>query len=122
MESRNRRGREILFRDLIIFQIKLFLDGLKDIVTSQIALGAAVIDFLAPGPCTGRRFYAVMGMAERFDRWLSLYGAAEKAAADEDGLFGASKAGTSTLLGRIEEWLTGRIEVDAAEGDAHAAG
>lgn len=105
-------GRQVLLRDLIIFQIKLMLDGLKDLVTAQVALLAAAIDFIDPGERAGRRFYAVMAIAERFDRWLSLHGDAEKAAAHADGLFGASRAGAATMLGKLEEWVTGRVEVD----------
>jgi hypothetical protein len=56
-----------------------------------------------------------MGIAERFDHWLSLYGDAERAASNADGLFGASRAGAATLLGRLEEWVTGRIEVESEE-------
>lgn len=103
----------MLVRDLAIFQIKLLLDSLKDLVVAQIALVAAAVDFVFPGEQVGHRFYAVMGLAERFDRWLSLYGNAEQAAAHVDGLFGASNAGAETLLGRIEEWVTGRLEVEA---------
>jgi len=119
MTAPGRRGRGVLLRDLAIFQIKLLLDGLKDVVVSQIALGAAVLDIVFPGPEVGHRFYGVMALAERFDRWLSLYGDGEDAATHPDGLFGASRAGSSTLLGRIEEWVTGRIEV---EPDVSAAG
>jgi hypothetical protein len=113
------KGRGVLLRDLIIFQIKLLLDGLKDLVVAQIAFGAAALDLLFPTEVNGRRFYAVMALAERFDGWLSLYGSAQKAADDPDGLFGASLAGSSSLLGRIEEWVTGRREVE--EGGVAAA-
>jgi hypothetical protein len=63
----------------------------------------------------GQRFYAVMARAERFDRWLSLYGSAEAADVEADGLFGASKAGADTLLGRLETLVTGRWEIDDDE-------
>lgn len=112
-------GLSVLLRDLVIFQVKLLLDGLKDLVVAQVALGAAALDILFPTAVNGRRFYAVMTLAERFDGWLSLYGSAEKAAGDPEGLFGTSLAGTSSLLGRIEEWVTGRREVE--EGEAAAA-
>lgn len=108
-----RRGRGVLLRDLVIFQIKLLLDGLKDLVVAQLAVGAAVIDIVFPGPEVGHRFYGVLALGERLDRWLSLYGEGEDAARHADGLFGASRAGTASLLGRIEQWVTGRIEVEA---------
>lgn len=100
----------MILRDLAIFQVKLVLDGAKDIVLSPLSLTAAVLDVVFPGDEPGRRFYAVMRVGERFDRWLSLFGAAEKANAYEDGLFGASRAGSASLLGKLESIVIGHDE------------
>jgi hypothetical protein len=100
----------ILIRDLLIFQLKLLLDGLKDIGVFWMAIGATALDILFPGERRGHRFYAVMRAAERFDGWLNLYGAAEHAEDNRDGLFGESAAGADTMLGRLEEIVIGRQE------------
>jgi hypothetical protein len=109
----NGTHRAVIIRDLIIFQVKLLLDGLKDVVVAPVSIGAAVIDLLFPTVRRGARFYAVMRAAEKFDRWLNLYGASRHAAENEEGLFGESLAGSDSLLGRIEEVVRGRRE----EGD-----
>lgn len=121
MSRRVKRNRTVVVRDLVVFQIKLLLDGVKDLVVAQLALGAAALDLLFPGEeDTGHRFYAVMRLAERFDRWLSLHGVADQASTHEDGLFGASRAGANTLLGHIEAWVRGGPE-NELEGDATTA-
>lgn len=104
------RTRWVILRDLGIFQVKLVLDGAKDIVLGPVALVAAALDLLWPGHRPGHRFYAVMRVGERYDRWLSLFAAADKATATEDGLFGASRAGSASMLGRLEEIVIGREE------------
>jgi hypothetical protein len=104
------RTRWVILRDLLIFQMKLFLDGAKDVVLAPLSLIAAALDLLFPGPRPGSRFYRVMRMGERFDRWLSLFSAADKATALEDGLFGASRAGTESMLGKLEELVIGHEE------------
>ncbi|HSH46391.1 MAG TPA: hypothetical protein VK966_11160 [Longimicrobiales bacterium] len=104
------RTRWVVLRDLAIFQVKLVLDGAKDIFLGPMALGAAALDILFPGDAPGQRLYTVMRVGERFDRWLSLFAAAEKADAYDDGLFGASRAGSSSLLGRLEEMVIGHEE------------
>ncbi|MGH7475578.1 MAG: hypothetical protein ACRELD_04760 [Longimicrobiales bacterium] len=96
----------VLIRDLFIFQLKLWLDGLKDLVLAPISIGALVLDILAGRGLNGYRLYNVLRAGERFDRWLSLYSAAKAAPASAEGLFGASRAGDATLLGRLEE-MTG---------------
>jgi hypothetical protein len=104
------RSKWVLLRDLAIFQVKLVLDGAKDIVLSPVSFAAAVFDILMPGRRPGHRFYGVMAIGERFDRWLNLFGAASTAAADTDGLFGASRAGSPTMLGRLEAAVRGHEE------------
>lgn len=104
------RTRWVLIRDLAIFQLKLVLDGAKDLILAPLALGAAVLDILSPGEQPGHRFYGVMRLGERYDSWLSLFAAADKATAHDDGLFGASRAGTPSFLGKLEELVIGREE------------
>lgn len=108
--TRTGRTRWVILRDLLIFQVKLFLDGAKDIVLAPLSVAAVFLDLLVPGAVPGRRFYGVMRLGEKFDRWLSLFSAAEKASALDDGLFGASRAGSPTLLGRLEAIVLGHEE------------
>ena len=105
--------RSVMFRDLVIFLVKLAIDGLKDLVLMNLALGAAVLDLISGGGTRPRLFYSVLRLSERFDLWLNLNGAVEKmdaGEAGEDGLFGGSTAGSDTLLGKIEELVRGGDE------------
>jgi hypothetical protein len=104
----------VLLRDLVIFQVKLVLDGLKDAAVIPLSVVAVVLDLFVGGPRRGRIFYGVMRAGERFDRWLNLHGAARGAARNPDGLFGESRAGDDTLLGEIEEMVRGPERVHHA--------
>jgi hypothetical protein len=116
--STTNRSRWVILRDLLIFQVKLLLDGAKDIVLAPISIGAAVLDLFFPTDKPGERFYWVLRVGEKYDRWLSLFSASQKASALEDGLFGASRAGEATFLGRLELMALGHEE-PAAEGGAN---
>lgn len=107
------KNNRVLLRDLAIFELKLFLDGVGDLIISQVAIIAVAADILLPTERRGARFYWVMRKAEKWDRWLSLYGAANQADIEQDGLFGASPAGSDTLLGKLEAYVTGRWEVES---------
>ena len=102
--------KRVILRDMIIFQIKLALDGAKDIVFAPLAVVAVMIDIVFPGGRPGRTFYALMRVGERFDRWLSLFAAANTADPLTDGLFGSSRAGSGSMLGRLEEIAIGHAE------------
>jgi len=101
--------RGVTLRDFVIFQIKLWLDGMKDMVVIGVSTVAVVLDFIAGRGRRPRLFYSVVRASERFDRWLNLHAAMERLEAGEsdDGLFGASTAGEDTLLGRIEQIVRG---------------
>jgi hypothetical protein len=103
----------VIFRDLVIFQVKLGLDGLKDVALMPLSITAAVLDVVFPGRRPGHRFYAVLRVGERFDSWLNLFGAAKDADARSGGLFGASRAGSPTMLGQMERAVLGRDETEA---------
>jgi hypothetical protein len=97
--------RGVLVRDLIVFQIKLVLDSLKDIALFQASILAAIIDVIFMPLTRGRLFYGVLRFSERVDLWLNLHGASEGAQRDADGLFGTSRAGAPTFLGKLEEMV-----------------
>ena len=101
--------RQVTLRDFMIFQLKLALDGLKDVVVFQVSIVAMLVDFLSGRGRKPRWFYSVVRTSERFDRWLDLHGAMQKIDAGEtdDGFFGASDAGSDSLLGELEQMVRG---------------
>jgi hypothetical protein len=104
--------RGVTLRDFTIFQIKLWLDGLKDFAVIFLSVGAMALDFIAGRGRRPRLFYSVVRVSERFDQWLNLHAAMERLDSGdaEDGLFGASDAGEDTLLGQIEQLVRGGDE------------
>lgn len=110
MQSTNEpsRSRLPLVRDFLIFQLKLLIDGAKDVVLFQFSILAVLFDLIRGRRRNPGLFYRVLSLSERFDLWLNVHAAAEEAGKGEDGLFGASKAGSATLVGKLEEiWRGG---------------
>ncbi len=108
MAQAGRVSRWVIVRDLLLFQLKLFLDGVIDVTLAPLSIGAAIVEILFGGERRGRLFYAILRFGERADLWLNLYSASRRA--DTDGLFGGSKAGSDTLLGEIEQRIRGGDE------------
>jgi hypothetical protein len=71
-DHRERRWR--LARDLAVFQAKLLVDGLKDLVLAPVSLVAALVGVLLHREDPGRPFYALMRWGHGFDRWVNLFG------------------------------------------------
>ncbi|MDX1442925.1 MAG: hypothetical protein R3270_04000 [Gammaproteobacteria bacterium] len=66
------------FRDVLLFQGKLLVDGLRDLLLSPVSIGAALIDLIVPGDDKGRRFYSVVRFGRRTEQWINLFGAADR--------------------------------------------
>lgn len=68
---RARRWR--LVRDLAVFQLKLLVDGIKDLVLSPVSLVAAIVGLVTRREDPGRTFAAVLRFGHGFDRWVNLF-------------------------------------------------
>ena len=102
-------SRKVALRDFMIFQIKLALDGFKDMVVFGLSIGAIVLDFIAGQGRRPRLFYSVVRVSEKWDMWLNLHAAARRLEEEDsdDGFFGVSEAGSDTLVGQIEQLVRG---------------
>ncbi len=107
---------KVSIRDFAIFQLKLLIDGFKDGFVFAVSFLAFGVDLVFRRHGRRRFFYKVMRVSEKFDLWLNLHGAAEKAEGDPDGLFGQSEAGSDTMLGRIERIARGGDEPPPGTG------
>lgn len=104
-----------LIRDFILLHVKLVLDGVLGLAILWLSWPAAIADlvFLSRKD-RGRYFYGLLRFGERVDLWLNLYGPARNAEHNRDGMFGESRAGDHTYVGRMEEWFRGHTEAPAA--------
>lgn len=60
-------------RDFAVFQIKLAVDGVKDVVVFNLSIVAILADLLLGGRRPGRCFYGVVRASRNFDAWLGLH-------------------------------------------------
>ena len=65
---------KVILRDGATFAVKLWLDGIKDMVFGFLALGAVVIDLVRRPRATGYLFYKVMKLGNRLDDVIDPYG------------------------------------------------
>lgn len=65
-----------LMRDVTVFQGKLILDGLRDLLLSPISIAAALIGIIGGGDKPGRQFYDLLYLGKRSEKWINLFGAA----------------------------------------------
>jgi hypothetical protein len=99
-----------LIRDLLTFQLKLVIDGVRDILLSPISLIAGLADLVAGGDRGSHYFYDVLHLGKRSERWINLFGAAEDVAAPDIPISPAEEKRIDALLQKAERALTDQVE------------
>lgn len=110
-----------LFRDIGVLQLKLIIDGLRDLVLVPVSLLAGVVSLVKPGRGDGTEFYALLRLGRKSERWINLFGAADNAPAVEDQGVEFSNVDIDGLVSRVEsfvidEYRKGGVTQQAKEG------
>jgi hypothetical protein len=77
-EERVMPDRWTLIRDILVLQIKLVFDGIRDFVLVPISFFVGMLSLIKGGPEAGSEFYQLLRMGRRSERWINLFGAAER--------------------------------------------
>ena len=114
-------GRTFL-RDAVVFQGKLIVDGLRDLILFPVALVATFID-LSRGNADGkhgRRFYDVVCFGRQTERWIDLFEAADRAPETERPRPEMNSPTIDEFVNRFEERLSEkrRATADSSMADA----
>lgn len=94
-----------LIRDISVLQLKLVVDGLRDLLLVPVSLIAGVISLLGDGESDGNSFYALLRLGRRSERWINLFGAAERVYGPsiESEQFAAEDI--DQIVGRVESFV-----------------
>jgi hypothetical protein len=74
MNETNSSKRSELFRNAIVFQVKLMADGFRDLVLIPVSFFAAIIGLLRGGDEPEKEFNQVIDIGRESERWINLFG------------------------------------------------
>lgn len=104
----NRDERWKFLRDVLVFQLKMLLDNLRDFALMPVSLVAALIDLVFRGEREGALFYKVLRWGSHSEAVIDVYSAIEH---HERGDFKVSKDYTvDGVIARLEGVLTRECE------------
>ena len=93
-------SRRELIRDAAVLQVKLIIDGLRDLVLVPMSLVAAVISLLRPGPEVGTEFYDLLKLGKASERYINLFGAIRRVDGETE-----SREDVDSMVTRIEDFV-----------------
>ncbi len=76
VEENDGPDRWTLIRDVAVFQIKLLVDGFRDVLLVPVSLIAGVVSLVRGGARPGPEFYDLLRIGRRTEYWINLFGAA----------------------------------------------
>lgn len=98
--------RWMLIRDAAVLQVKLIVDGLRDLVLVPASLIAAIVSLVhgdegRPGP----QFYRLLHLGKRSERWIDLFGAYRNAPAGFPDEAEARDVSIDDIVNRMESFV-----------------
>jgi hypothetical protein len=96
----------VLIRDIAVLQVKLIVDGLRDLVLvpTSLILGIVSVAKMRNGE-PGSEFYKLVSIGRQSEQWINLFGAIENAPPDimETAPFG--NGDIDELVSRVETFV-----------------
>src|ERR1700704_5301142 len=106
-------------RDVLVFQLKMFLDNVRDFALMPVSLVAALIDLLSRGEREGALFYKVLKWGSHSEAVIDVYSAIEH---HEKGNFKISRDYTvDGVIARLEGVLVREYEKGGTAASVKAA-
>ena len=92
-----------VIRDAAVFQVKLVIDGFRDLVLIPASFIAAMMSLFSgrdgrPGP----QFYRLLGVGKRSERWIDLFAAYRNAPEDVIGNTEQAESNIDDIVHRVE--------------------
>jgi hypothetical protein len=115
----NADARWKFMRDVVVFQIKMLLDNVRDLVLMPVSLIAALIDLVFRGKREGALFYKVLRWGQHSEAVIDVYSAIEH---HEPGDFKVTPGYTvDGVIARLEGVLKREVEKGGTAASVKAA-
>lgn len=107
-----------LLRDIGVLQVKLLVDGFRDLILVPLSLIAGAVGLMRGGSQPGQEFYDLLRTGKKSERWINLFGAVDTP--EEEAESSADEVDLDKMVGRIEtfvvdEYRHGHISKQAKE-------
>ena len=95
-----------LIRDVAVLQVKLLVDGLRDLILVPLSLIAGIVS-LASGEkgVPGTQFYRLLGVGKQSEVWINLFGAMRNAPPDLEHPMPFPDSDMDEIVGKIEAFV-----------------
>jgi len=95
-----------LVRDVAVLQVKLVVDGLRDLVLVPLSLIAGIVSLTSGEKgVPGTQFYRLLDVGKQSERWINLFGAMRNAPPDMEHSTPFPDSDMDEIVGKIEAFV-----------------
>ena len=110
-EEYSSAARWTLLRDLGVLQVKLLVDGLRDIILVPASLVAGIVSIVSsndgkPGP----QFYRLLAWGRQSEVWINLFGAVKNSPEDVGQHQPFGNKDIDDIVGRLETFVVDEVK------------
>jgi len=104
-DTNEETDRWTLIRDIAVLQVKLIVDGLRDLVLVPISLIAGIISLLKSDKNAGNEFYSLLRAGKKSEHWINLFGAADRMPTPEHDYVNFPDEDIDGMVRRVESFV-----------------
>ena len=97
-----RSARHVLLRDIAVLQVKLVVDGFRDLLLVPASLVAGFVSLVRGGDRTGEEFYGLLRLGRASERYINLFGALDHYQGDPGA---ADREDMDRMVSRVEKFV-----------------
>jgi hypothetical protein len=110
-QTEPRTERWVLLRDLGVLQVKLIVDGLRDLVLVPLSLVAGIVSLASskdnrPGP----QFYHLLAWGKQSEVWINLFGAVKNSPEKIEQPQPFGDQDIDDIVGRLESFVVDEVK------------
>ena len=106
LSKRQQTDRWTLARDIAVLQVKLIVDGLRDLLLVPASLVAGLFSLVTwDQERPGSPFYHLLSVGKQSERWINLFGALKNAPPDLEQFQPFPDADMDELVGKLETFV-----------------
>jgi hypothetical protein len=94
-----------LIRDIAVLQVKLIVDGLRDLILVPISLVAGIVSLAKSNTGYDSEFYDLLRLGKKSERWINLFGAADELPEPAHDYVNFPDEDIDSLVSRVESFV-----------------
>lgn len=99
------RDRWALIRDIAVLQVKLIVDGARDLLLVPVSMIAGIISLVRSNPGSDNEFYELLRLGKKSERWINLFGAVDQQPTTNRDSMKMPDTDIDAMVSRVESFV-----------------